>query len=195
MRAGSRREPLRAALALGAAALAALLLLHAADRAWRPGIERNFREREIAQVRSVLGAGAGEVRRLDDPALLDALAAAGADPAAWALVAGGSRAAAAVAVTAPDGYSGPIRLVIGFDSGLTITAVRALEHSETPGIGGFVSDAAHPWMAGLAGSGERGRYDAVAGATVTSDAVTAAVAAVRAAVARMPRDSLLGTSK
>jgi len=44
MRAGSRREPLRAAVTLGAAALAALLLLHAADRAWRPGIERNFRE-------------------------------------------------------------------------------------------------------------------------------------------------------
>ena len=184
-----RGSPLRAGAAVGIAAFAALVLLRLVDDGWREGIERNRAQREVREVRSVLGVrgAALKVARMDAPAFLEALVQLDPQVQAWQLSDGGAPAAVAVAL-AVEGYSGTIRLVVGVDSDLTITGVRTIEHRETPGIGDFIGRAGHPWMAAMGGlaPGAGAEPDAVAGATVTSGAVTGAAAAVLAAVAARP---------
>ncbi len=180
------REPLRAALVIGLSVLAALTLLKLVDGAWRAEILRLERERAFAEVASVLDVagkgGEGRIVRLDDPARMSAFL--DLDPLAqvYALSAGTQTLAVAVVFTAREGYGGPFRLVVGVDSGLRITGVRVLEHVETPGIGSFIGKPADAWMRSLAGAGPAEvPVDAVAGATVTSEALVSAVEAVLAA--------------
>lgn len=89
---------------------------------------------------------------------------------------------------APDGYSGPIALIIGVDASGRVLGVRVTEHRETPGLGDAIEAAKSPWIRQFEGRAlgdppaERwsvqrleGEFDAVVGATVTSRAVTAAI--------------------
>lgn len=96
--------------------------------------------------------------------------------------------AVAFPVTAPDGYVGPIELLVGVRADGEIVAVRVIEHRETPGLGdrierrrsdwietfdgiSFAATAAEDWYLRRAG----GRFDALSGATITSRAVARAV--------------------
>jgi electron transport complex protein RnfG len=54
--------------------------------------------------------------------------------------------AALFVVTARDGYSGPIRLLIGIDSHGVLTRVRVLEHRETPGLGDLIEESRSDWI-------------------------------------------------
>lgn len=85
---------------------------------------------------------------------------------------------------APDGYAGPIRLLVAVDPAGRLLATRAIDHSETPGIGDFVDRRDGGWLDQFAGrslagpdaarwqlASDDGDFDAVAGATVTSRAV------------------------
>ena len=47
----------------------------------------------------------------------------------------GNVSAYAYETTAPDGYSGDIRLLVGLDPKGEILGVRVIEHHETPGLG------------------------------------------------------------
>jgi electron transport complex protein RnfG len=94
---------------------------------------------------------------------------------------------------AHDGYAGDIRLLLALDADGRIVGVRVIAHKETPGLGDYIDprkdrDKAHPWIAqfdGLnpAATDERewrvkkdsGRFDSVAGATVTPRAVIKAI--------------------
>ena len=51
---------------------------------------------------------------------------------------GGQVVAAIIPVTAPDGYSGDIDLIVGVNRDGSIAGVRALTHRETPGLGGEI---------------------------------------------------------
>lgn len=57
-----------------------------------------------------------------------------------------SPVAALFVVTARDGYSGPIRLLIGIDSHGVLTRVRVLEHRETPGLGDLIEESRSDWI-------------------------------------------------
>ena len=93
----------------------------------------------------------------------------------------GRVAAAALEVVAPDGYVGPIRLLVGIDASGTIVRVRASEHRETPGLGDKIEPAKSDWIQtfrGLSLEGtnwqlrrDGGDIDQISGATVTSRAV------------------------
>lgn len=91
-------------------------------------------------------------------------------------------------VTAPDGYSGPIRLLVGVDQGGELLGVRVLEHRETPGLGDRIELRKSDWIKGFAGkslgqppAGEwqvrkrGGEFDQFTGATITPSAVVRAV--------------------
>ena len=54
--------------------------------------------------------------------------------------------AALFVVTARDGYSGPIRLLIGVAMDGSVTGVRVLEHRETPGLGDRVETSRSDWV-------------------------------------------------
>ena len=107
--------------------------------------------------------------------------------------------AAIVPVTAPDGYSGEIDLIVGVNADGTVAGVRTLAHKETPGLGGEVDNP--KWKAlwpgrrafgddlepkievikGLAGPPDAGPYrvDGLSGATISWPSTLACAMASR----------------
>ncbi|MFC3606687.1 electron transport complex subunit RsxG [Stutzerimonas tarimensis] len=90
--------------------------------------------------------------------------------------------------TAPDGYSGAIRLLVGINADGSLAGVRTLQHRETPGLGDKIELAKSDWILGFNGRSlgnppperwtvkkEGGDFDQFAGATVTPRAVINAV--------------------
>ena len=101
---------------------------------------------------------------------------------------GSQPAAALFAVTAMNGYAGPIRILVGIDIGGTLTGVRILEHNETPGLGDKIERSRSDWVDQFPGRSlattplnewairaDGGRIDQLTGATVTPRAVVGAV--------------------
>ncbi|GAA5317331.1 MAG: electron transport complex subunit RsxG [Candidatus Pelagadaptatus aseana] len=83
--------------------------------------------------------------------------------------------------TAPDGYSGDIKMIVGINRDGTIAGVRILSHAETPGLGDKIDLAKSDWILGFNGKSlqsanwavkkDGGEFDAFAGATITPRAV------------------------
>ncbi|WP_421195087.1 electron transport complex subunit RsxG [Aeromonas jandaei] len=94
----------------------------------------------------------------------------------------------ALEAIAPDGYSGAIRIVAGFDANGTVSAVRVLAHKETPGLGDKIELKKSNWINSFTGKSltadnesewavkkDGGEFDAFTGATITPRAVVKAV--------------------
>lgn len=81
-----------------------------------------------------------------------------------------------------DGYGGGFRLVVALNLDGAIQGVRVLEHAETPGFGDILA-APSAWLDSFANDD----VHAATGATITSEAVMAAVAR---AVNRIRRDKM-----
>jgi electron transport complex protein RnfG len=99
-------------------------------------------------------------------------------------------AAALFVVTARDGYAGPIRLLIGIRADGVVTAVRVLEHRETPGLGDRIDSSRSDWALQFDGRSminpnidswaikrDGGEFDQLTGASVTPRAVIKAISA------------------
>jgi len=89
---------------------------------------------------------------------------------------------------APDGYGGQIRLVIAIQRDGRIAGVRVVSDKETPGLGDYIEIAKSKWITGFNGASlenhrdddwqvkkDGGRFDYMAGATITPRAVVKAV--------------------
>ena len=100
----------------------------------------------------------------------------------------GQPVAALFVVTARDGYSGPIRLLVGIRADGRITGVHALAHRETPGLGDRIDPSKSDWIEQFAGRSladpaagdwrivrDGGPFDQLTGASVTSRAVVGAI--------------------
>jgi electron transport complex protein RnfG len=96
--------------------------------------------------------------------------------------------AALFAVTARDGYSGPIRILLGIDVKGMVTGLRILEHRETPGLGDRIVSTRSDWVYQFDGRSlsdpvteqwsikrDGGEFDQLSGASVTPRAVIKAV--------------------
>jgi Na+-translocating ferredoxin:NAD+ oxidoreductase subunit G len=81
---------------------------------------------------------------------------------------------------APDGYSGPINMIMGIDGDGNILGVRVLSHKETPGLGDKIEVAKSDWILSFVGRSldnltlaqwavkkDGGIFDQFAGATIT----------------------------
>jgi electron transport complex protein RnfG len=90
---------------------------------------------------------------------------------------------------APNGYSGPIRLLVGIAPDGRVLGVRVLEHRETPGLGDAIEPGRSDWIERFTGRSLRdpapaqwrvrkdgGAFDQFTGATITPRAVVGAVA-------------------
>jgi electron transport complex protein RnfG len=86
-------------------------------------------------------------------------------------------------VTAPDGYSGNIDIMVGIDPEGTVTGIEILTHAETPGLGSLITQ---DWFKaqfrgkGLANADWRvkkdgGEFDQITGATISPRAIVGAV--------------------
>jgi electron transport complex protein RnfG len=96
--------------------------------------------------------------------------------------------AALFAVTARDGFSGAIRILVGVDFDGTVTGVRILQHRETPGLGDKIDASRSDWVfqfdghsltnpaiSGWAIRSDGGEFDQLTGASVTPRAVIKAI--------------------
>ncbi len=85
---------------------------------------------------------------------------------------------------APDGYSGDIKMIIGINLDGSVSGVRVLSHSETPGLGDRLELAKSSWILNFNGKSldnpeldrwqvkkDGGDFDQFTGATITPRAV------------------------
>lgn len=54
--------------------------------------------------------------------------------------------ASLLVVTAPNGYSGEIKLMVAVRADGRLAGVRVLAHKETPGLGDYIEDKRSPWV-------------------------------------------------
>ena len=100
----------------------------------------------------------------------------------------GKPVAAVLEVIAPHGYSGNIRLLMGVRPDGELIAARVIEHRETPGLGDKIDSRKSDWIMQFDGQStfattvadwqmkkEGGNFDALTGATITSNAVAQAL--------------------
>lgn len=96
--------------------------------------------------------------------------------------------AALFVVTARDGFSGPIKLLVGISASGMITGVRVLEHRETPGLGDLIDSSRSDWILQFNGRSlqnppashwlirrDGGDFDQLTGASITPRAVIKAI--------------------
>jgi len=96
--------------------------------------------------------------------------------------------AALFVVTARDGFSGPIKLLVGIHFSGDISKVRVLEHRETPGLGDLIEASKSDWIEQLSGTSldnparenwairrDGGEFDQLTGASITPRAVIKAI--------------------
>ncbi|MBF0295040.1 MAG: electron transport complex subunit RsxG [Magnetococcales bacterium] len=96
---------------------------------------------------------------------------------------GNTPLAAAFVVTAPDGYSGNIEILMGVATDGTVIGIKVINHAETPGLGDKIVKT--DWPNAFAGKTlknakwgvkkDGGEFDQFAGATITPRAVVGAV--------------------
>ena len=85
-----------------------------------------------------------------------------------------------------SGFSGMVKIMVGFDTKGTILNVNVLEHNETPGLGAKMTEEGNPLLASMQGKEaskmnltvkkDGGDVDALTAATISSRAYTEAVA-------------------
>ena len=91
-------------------------------------------------------------------------------------------------VTAPQGYSGKIKLIVGIDVHGEIKGVRVVSHKETPGLGDKIEIKKSDWIEQFSGKSfsntpkddwkvekDGGQFDGLTGATITPRAIVSAV--------------------
>ena len=199
---------LRAAAVLAAAAAVAVALVSLVyDRA-QPSIEASRRARQLAELTAVLGDVAYDNDPLADTVLLHDPELLGSEQplTAHRVRRAGTTVALLLNVVAPDGYSGPIRLLVAVDAAGRVLGVRVLEHRETPGLGDAIESRRSDWLRGFDGRSladpppdrwevrrDGGDFDQFTGATITPRAV---VRAVRKALVHVERhhDELFGAA-
>lgn len=187
-------------------ALAAAILLGVADFATRSVIQQRLQEDLQANLEQVVPADLHDNNLLADSVLLpSADARLGADQTEVYLAKKQGRiTAACFKFVAPDGYAGPISLVMGVDRNGEILGVRVIAHVETPGLGDKIEIAKSKWVLSFNGKSldnltveqwavkkDGGVFDQFSGATITPRKV---VQAIRRGLEfyRQHRDQLVG---
>jgi electron transport complex protein RnfG len=100
----------------------------------------------------------------------------------------GEPSAVVLEAVAPDGYSGKIALILAVRANGELAGVRVVTHKETPGLGDYIELPKSPWIKGFDGKSretytdadwkvkkDSGKFDYMAGATITPRAVVKAV--------------------
>lgn len=101
---------------------------------------------------------------------------------------GAERHALALRVIAPDGYRGPLELLVGITPEGRLLGVKVLRHDETPGLGDAFEHRDAGWLQRFAGMSlddppqarwrmrrDGGDFDAFTGATITPRAIVTTV--------------------
>jgi len=161
----------------------------------RPAIDAAAAEEKMKLIDEVLPRNRYDNQLLHDTLALAPTPALGLDEPSTAYRArrNGNIEALVLEAAAPDGYAGKIRLLIALGSDGAVIGVRVTQHRETPGLGDYIEpkkdrNKERPWITQFNGlvpasvdehewkvKKDGGRFDSVAGATVSPRAVVKAV--------------------
>ena len=171
-------------------ALLAAILLGVADLATRGVIEMRVREDLQANLAQVVPAEWHDNDLLQDSVLLDAKDnnLGSEQIEVYLAKKAGIVNAVCFKFVAPDGYAGPISLVMGVDRTGEILGVRVIAHVETPGLGYKIEVTKSKWVLGFNGKSldnlsveqwavkkDGGVFDQFSGATITPRKVVQAI--------------------
>lgn len=183
------RSMLKNALVLGLFAIATVGSVALLQQATAERIAAAEREAQVRALGEILPAGSYDNHLLDNRLEIDARELGLRSPqSAYLALKSGAPSALILPVTAPDGYSGAIHLLVGIFADGRLAGVRVLGHKETPGLGDKIELAKSQWIRSFDGKSlnnpgadgwavkkDRGEFDQFAGATITPRAVVKAV--------------------
>lgn len=183
------RSMLKNALVLGLFAIGTVGSVALLQQGTATRIAAAEREAQVRALAEILPAGSYDNHLLDNRIELNAPELGHRSPqSAYLALKGDQPSALILPVTAPDGYSGAIHLLVGIFADGRLAGVRVLGHRETPGLGDKIELAKSDWVRGFEGKSlsnpgedgwavkkDRGEFDQFAGATITPRAVVKAV--------------------
>lgn len=177
------------AVLLGLAAVLATALLAGIHHGTRERIAVREQARALERLAAVLPPALYDNDPLADTTVVHDARLGSGPRTVWRARRGGAGTAVALSVTAPDGYAGPIDLLVGIDRAGRVLGVRVTGHAETPGLGDPIELRRSDWVLGFDGRSltdppparwtvrrDGGDFDQFTGATITPRAVVAAVA-------------------
>ncbi|APU29553.1 electron transport complex subunit RsxG [Pseudomonas chengduensis] len=183
------RSMLKNALVLGLFAIGTVGSVALLQQGTATRIAAAEREAQVRALAEILPAGSYDNHLLDNRIELNAPKLGHRSPqSAYLALKGDQPSALILPVTAPDGYSGAIHLLVGIFADGRLAGVRVLGHKETPGLGDKIELAKSDWVRSFEGKSltdpgedgwavkkDRGEFDQFAGATITPRAVVKAV--------------------
>ncbi len=183
------RETLSTALTLLVFSVVGAGLLSGAYTLTRPAIEITEQAEKLALISQTLPPGSFDNDLVGDarPLPVDALLGLKRPGLSYVARKEGNTTAVVLEAVAPDGYAGEIRLLVGIHADGRIAGVRVTTHRETPGLGDYIEIAKNQWITQFDGRSladtpverwqvrkDGGRFDSMAGATITPRAVVKA---------------------
>jgi electron transport complex protein RnfG len=153
-------------------------------------IKRNEQEVLLRKLNTILSPSEYDNDLLDDQIMLEQnrLLGTGDPSRAYLAYKNSTPVAAVLSPIAPNGYSGPIDLLVGIYYDGSVAGVRVVKHRETPGLGDAVESQRSDWIDGFDGKSlnapspeqwkvkrDGGEFDQFTGATITPRAVVKAV--------------------
>ena len=183
------RSMLKNALVLGLFAIGTVGSVALLQQGTATRIAAAEREAQVRALAEILPAGSYDNHLLDNRIELNAPELGHRSPqSAYLALKDDQPSALILPVTAPDGYSGAIHLLVGIFADGRLAGVRVLGHKETPGLGDKIELAKSDWVGSFEGKSlsdpgedgwavkkDRGEFDQFAGATITPRAVVKAV--------------------
>lgn len=155
-----------------------------------PKIKANMREAEAKALLQIMPESTHDNSLLDDSQAVSDSELLGLREPRKLYIAkrAGRRVGVILPVTARDGYTGDIQLIVGIWEDGSIAGVRVLSHRETPGLGDAVDRKKSDWIDGFQSRSltdprealwkvkkDGGVFDQFTGATITPRAVTRSV--------------------
>ena len=153
-------------------------------------IKRNEQLVLLRKLNTILPPSEYDNDLLDDQVTLaqDTLLGTDEPSKAYPAFKGDAPVAVVLSPVAPDGYSGPIHLLVGIYEDGRVAGVRIVKHRETPGLGDAIESQRSDWILGFDGRSlgnpeakkwkvkrDGGEFDQFTGATITPRAVVKAV--------------------
>jgi electron transport complex protein RnfG len=178
-----------AALVLGSFAVAGVSLVAVTHAAMDQRILENSRLAMQRKLESIVPQGQFDNKPLEDRILVSNPELLGtAETQVYRVRQGDQPVALILNPVVPNGYAGPIELLVSVLNDGTIGGVRVLSHHETPGLGDQIEEAKSDWVLTFDGKSlgepppddwgvrrDGGAFDQFTGATITPRAIVAAV--------------------
>jgi Na+-translocating ferredoxin:NAD+ oxidoreductase subunit G len=183
------KNTLRAGVILGGFGVLGTLLVSATELQTRAVIQQNERLALLSQLHELVPQAQVDNDFLRHPLTLNAPDYLGAsNTRAYLGMRHKALAAVVFEATIPNGYAGPIQMLVAVDDKGVLKGVRVVSHSETPGLGDKIELQRSDWVLSFDGKSlgnpdaarwkvkkDGGVFDQFTGATVTPRAIVESV--------------------